>query len=90
MEKDIRPIPPAIARVAPDGNLTPRQRRRFLIEMSLRRQKPGTGSSVEFMQRRTDLNPWPDLREILKDIPWAIAGGVATRACCSNRQKAWR
>jgi hypothetical protein len=85
MEKETIPIPPAIARIAPDGNLTPRQRRRFLINISLRRQKSGTGSSAEFMQRRTALNPWPDLREILKDIPWAIVGGVATRAYMPER-----
>ncbi len=85
MDKEIRPIPPPIARLAPDGNLTPRQRRRFLIELSLRRQKPGTGSSVVFIRRRTALNPWPDLREILAGIPWAIVGGVATRAYMPER-----
>ena len=79
------PVPPAIARVAPDGNLTPRQKRRILIEISLRKQKPGTGSSVEFMQRRTALNPWPDLRAILKGIDWVIIGGVATRAYMPER-----
>ncbi len=85
MEKESTPIPPAIARIAPDGNLAPRQSRRILIEMSLRRQKPGTGSSAEFMRRRTALNPWPDLREILQGIPWAIVGGVATRAYMPER-----
>lgn len=40
-----QPIPPAIANIAPDGKLTPRQVRRLLIDMSLRKQKPGTGSS---------------------------------------------
>jgi hypothetical protein len=43
-------IPPAIAKIAPDGQLTPRQRRKFLLEMSLRRQKPGTGSSIAFLK----------------------------------------
>ncbi|MBE2201925.1 MAG: hypothetical protein IAE79_25180 [Anaerolinea sp.] len=46
-------IPPAVANLAPDGKLTPRQRRRLLIEMSLRKQKPGTGSSHTFMLERT-------------------------------------
>lgn len=78
-------IPPAIARIAPDGNLTPRQKRKILIEMSLRRQKPGTGSSLEFLQRRIAMNPWPDLREILKGISWVIIGGVATRAYMPER-----
>jgi hypothetical protein len=79
------PIPPQIAAIAPDGNLTPRQVRRLLINMSLRKQKPGTGSSHEFLRRRTALNPWPDLREILKGIDWVIIGGVATRAYMVER-----
>lgn len=78
-------IPPAIAKIAPDGNLTPRQKRHFLIEMSLRRVRPGTGSGIEFLRRRTALNPWPDLRGILHKIPWAIVGGVATRAYMPER-----
>jgi len=78
-------VPPAIAQIAPDGNLTPRQKRRFLIEMSLRRQKPGTGSSAEFMRRRTALNPWPDLRPVLEGMDWLIIGGVATRAYMPER-----
>jgi hypothetical protein len=79
------PVPPAIARIAPDGNLTARQKRRFMIDMVLRRVKPGTGSSHEFMQRRTAMHPWPDLRPILKGIDWAIIGGVATRAYMPER-----
>jgi hypothetical protein len=31
------------------------------------------------------VNPWPDLREILQDVPWAIVGGVATRAYMPER-----
>jgi hypothetical protein len=56
-----------------------------MIEMVLRRGKPGTGSSHEFMRRRTAMNPWPDLRPILKGIDWAIIGGVATRAYMPER-----
>ena len=78
-------VPPAIAKIAPDGNLAPRQKRRFLIEMSLRKQKPGTGSSSEFLKQRTAMNPWPDLRDILRGIPWVIIGGVATRAYMPER-----
>ncbi len=79
------PVPPAIARIAPDGNLTPRQKRRFMIDMILRRGRPGTGSSHEFMRRRTAINPWPDLRPILHGIDWAIIGAVATRAYMPER-----
>jgi hypothetical protein len=80
-----QPIPPAIARIAPDGNLTPRQRRHFLIDLARRRVRPGTGSSAEFMQRRTALHPWPDLRSILEGIDWMIIGGVATRTYMPER-----
>ncbi|HNB51611.1 MAG TPA: nucleotidyl transferase AbiEii/AbiGii toxin family protein [Anaerolineales bacterium] len=78
-------VPPAIAKIAPDGNLTPRQKRQFLIQMALRRVKPGTGSAPEFMRERTAMHNWPDLREILEGIDWVIIGGVATRAYMPER-----
>lgn len=31
------------------------------------------------------MNPWPDLRPILQDLPWAIVGAVATRAYMPER-----
>ena len=31
------------------------------------------------------MNPWPDLRPVLADLPWVIAGGVATRAYMPER-----
>jgi hypothetical protein len=79
------PVPSAIARIAPDGNLTPHQKRRVMIDMLERRARPGTGSSAEFMRRRTAMNPWPDLRPILQGIDWVIVGGVATRAYMPER-----
>ena len=79
------PVPPAIAKIAPDGKLTPRQKRRFHIDMSLRKQKPGTGSSLEFLKRRTAMIEWPDFRQILRGIPWVIIGSVATRAYMPER-----
>lgn len=78
-------IPSAIAAIAPDGQLTPEQRRRFMIDFCLRRVKPGTGSAAEFLQRRTAMNSWPDLRPILQGILWVIVGGVATRAYMPER-----
>ena len=76
----VAPIPALIAQIAPDGNLSPRQKRRVLINMSLRRVRPGTGSSHEFMLRRTATIHWPDLRDILRGMAWMIVGGLATRA----------
>jgi hypothetical protein len=81
----VQPIPPAIAKIAPDGNLTPRQLRRFMIDMVMRRVKPGTGSGYDFLRRRTAMNPWPDLRQVLQGINWMIIGGVATRAYMAER-----
>lgn len=31
------------------------------------------------------MNPWPDLREILRGIDWVLIGGVATRAYMAER-----
>jgi hypothetical protein len=56
-----------------------------MVEMVLRRHKPGSATSIEFLQRRTVMNPWPDLREILNGIAWVIVGGVATRAYMPER-----
>lgn len=78
-------LPPAIAAVAPDGQLTPVMRRRILTDIARRRIRPGTGSAPEFLRRRTALNPWPDLRPVLIGIPWAVVGGVATRAYMPER-----
>ncbi len=80
-----QPIPPAIAQIAPDGNLTPRQMRHVLIDMSLRRQRSGTGSALSLLRERTAMNVWPDLREILQGIHWVVIGGVATRAYMPER-----
>lgn len=78
-------LPPAIAAIAPDAQLTPVLRRRILIDIARRRIRPGTGSAPDFLRRRTAMNPWPDLRPILTDIPWAIVGAVATRAYMPER-----
>lgn len=79
-------IPPAIAKIAPNGRLSVAQKRRFFLNLALKRAKPGTGSGLAFLQTRTAMNPWPDLRPILINIPWAIVGAVATRAYMPERQ----
>ena len=82
----LKPIPPAIAAIAPNGQLTVAQKRRLILNLALKRVKPGTGSALEFMRRRTAMKVWPDLRPILTDIPWAIVGVVATRAYMPERE----
>lgn len=85
MAEDNRPIPPAVAALAPDGRLTPRQRRQLALGLALRRNKTGTGSAHTFMHQRTAFNAWPDLRAILQGFDWAVIGGVATRAYMPER-----
>jgi hypothetical protein len=78
-------VPPHIAAIAPDGNLTPRQKRAILLDLGRRKQSPGMGSGREFMRRRTAMHPWPDLRDLLQGLDWVIIGGVATRAYMPER-----
>src|SRR5262245_48804828 len=62
---------------------TARGRRHFLIEMALRRARPGTGSSMAFYRRRD----WSPLSVDLSSIktPFAIVGAVATRLYMPER-----
>jgi hypothetical protein len=85
MSNAARSIPLDVAAVAPDGILTTRQRRSLRLAIIRRRQRPGTGSSREVLERRTAMIEWPDLREILRTVPWAIVGDVATRAYMPER-----
>jgi len=67
------------------GNNVRQEVRRQIIDMALRRARPGTGSSSEFMRQRTAMQTWPDLRKTLADIEWVIVGAVATRAFMPER-----
>src|SRR5262245_18737226 len=78
-------LPMSIFSLASDGQLTVAQRRRLLLDICRRRIKPGTGSSQEFLYRRTAMQLWPDLRPILAGLDWAIVGAVATRAYMPER-----
>ncbi len=59
--------------------------RRTIIDMALRRQRPGSGSSKRFLMKRTARVIWPDFDPILKPIPWAVTGAVATRLYMPER-----
>jgi hypothetical protein len=65
--------------------MTASEIRAQILAIARRRQKPGTGSSLEFLQRRTAMKQWPDLTEALGEIPWATVGGVATRHYAPER-----
>ena len=62
-----------------------RETRHALIAIARRRQRPGSGSSLEFLRRRTAEMQWPDLTPVLQDILWAAIGAVATRAYMPER-----
>lgn len=57
--------------------MTTQGTRRTLIDIALRRQRPGTGSNLR--RGDTPLRMWPDLTATLAGVPWAVCGGVATR-----------
>ena len=59
--------------------------RKTLISIAKRRQKPGAGSSREFLLTRTADMVWPDLSEVFGDLPWAVVGAVATRLYMPER-----
>jgi|CXWL01.1.fsa_nt_gi hypothetical protein len=63
--------------MAEPGQLKTPSPRRTLIDIALRRQRPGTGSNLR--RGDTALREWPDLSETLTGLPWAVCGGVATR-----------
>jgi hypothetical protein len=56
-----------------------REVRARILEIARRRQKPGRGSSLQFLRQRTATKRWPDLTNVLGEVPWATVGGVATR-----------
>jgi hypothetical protein len=59
--------------------------RRTIIDMALRRQRPGTGSGLDFLMQRTATVQWPDLTDILSPIEWAVVGAAATRLYMPER-----
>jgi hypothetical protein len=59
--------------------------RRTIIDMARRRQRPGSGSSREFLLERTTMFQWPDLTEVLFPVLWAVVGAAATRLYMPER-----
>jgi hypothetical protein len=51
--------------------------RRTIIDIAKRRQRPGSGSAPGNYAGEPFMR-WPDLTDVLRDIPWAVVGGVAT------------
>lgn len=61
-------------------------RRKKLIEIVKRNVKPGSGSGIEFLKSRTWRNPITDIKSIIKQTPFVIIGGVATRMYMVERR----
>jgi len=59
--------------------------RKTMIDIARRRQRPGSGSNLRELMKRTPPMNWPDLRAALAGIPWAVAGAVATRSYMPER-----
>lgn len=59
--------------------------RRTIIDIALRRQRPGTGSGLDFLMQRTATVQWPNLTSILSPIQWAVVGAAATRLYMPER-----
>lgn len=57
----------------------------MLLEMALRRARPGSGSADPFLRERTAAATWPDLTGVLAGLHWAVVGAVATRAYMPER-----
>lgn len=58
--------------------------RRAFIDISLRRVKPGSGSTIQFLKTRTWSRQVTNLRDLI-DLPYVIVGGVATRLYMPER-----
>jgi len=61
------------------------QRRRQFINIVMKLVKPGAGSSIEFLKKRTWTYPVANLNEIIKQAAFVIVGGVATRLYMPER-----
>ncbi|MBC6419815.1 MAG: hypothetical protein GDA44_14145 [Prochloron sp. SP5CPC1] len=51
----------------------------------MKRVKPGSGSGEDFLLRRTWINPVTDIKAIVKEKPFVVMGGVATRLYMPER-----
>ncbi|MDY6806270.1 MAG: hypothetical protein SXA11_21035 [Cyanobacteriota bacterium] len=63
----------------------PKNRRKLFIEIGMRRCRPGSGSSREFLQKRTWKRPVTNLKSLIRQTPFVVVGGVATRLYMPER-----
>lgn len=60
-------------------------KRKQFVSLALKYAKPGAGSSIQFLTLRTWTYAVADLSQIIKQAPYAIVGGVATRLYMPER-----
>ena len=60
-------------------------KRRAFLNLVKKRVKPGTGSSLNFLFQRTWHYPVTNLSNILKQAPFVVVGGIATRLYMPER-----
>ena len=63
----------------------PEQRRKLYIEIALRRCRPGSGSSLEFLRKRTWNRAVTNIKSIIKQTLFVVVGGIATRLYMPER-----
>lgn len=63
----------------------PEQRRKIYLEIALRRCHPGSGSSREFLKKRTWNHPVTNIKAIIKKTLFVVVGGIATRLYMPER-----
>jgi hypothetical protein len=61
------------------------QARKRYLALAQRRAQPGSGSQQDFLRTRTAMFPVFDLRSIIKQTPFVVVGGVATRLYMPER-----
>ena len=61
------------------------QKRKQFINLVLKYVKKGSGSSIEFLNKRTWNDPVTNLNNIIKQAPFVVVGGVATRLYMPER-----
>lgn len=61
---------------------------KLVIEMVLRRQRRGSGSSMESLRKRTARVLYHDMSHVLGQVPWCVVGAVATRLDMPERATA--
>jgi len=61
------------------------QKRKQFITLVMKYVKPGSGSSIEFLSKRTWTYPVTNINNIIKQAPFVVVGGVATRLYMPER-----